>query len=165
MSCCPFAECHFEKQGCCHQVASHYPTPGCHGRLQRPSTRTRYSEVTTFLLLAVLETTRFLRVSQTWVWKEVLKSGHALLPHTTRLVLHLSAEDSARIFLSQLWCSQIQQIHRFRVTWSLHTSVQSSLSTNVQRCADDHRTQASPHHTCTSVKDTGPWETDWKHKL
>lgn len=60
---------------------------------------------------------------------EVLESSHALLPHATWLVLHLSAEDSSRIFLSHLWCGQIHQIHGFRVTWSLHTSVQNSVST------------------------------------
>lgn len=45
LSCCPYAECHFERQGGYHQVASHHPTLGCHGRLKRPSTKTEYSEV------------------------------------------------------------------------------------------------------------------------
>ena len=46
LSCCPYAECHFERQGCCHHVASHHLTLGCHGRLKRPSTKTGYSEAT-----------------------------------------------------------------------------------------------------------------------
>lgn len=44
LSCCPFAECHFERQGSGHQVASHYPTLEGHRRLKRPSTRNRCSE-------------------------------------------------------------------------------------------------------------------------
>lgn len=58
----------------------------------------------------------FLKISREWGWEEVLKSWHALLPYATWLELHLSAEDSARIFLRHLWCSQIHQIHGLRVT-------------------------------------------------
>lgn len=131
MSCCPFAECHFERQGCCHRVTCYYATLECHRRLKRPSTRNRHSEAVPSV--------------PGWVVGSGFSPGplsvglergfgilECLPPHATWLVLHLSAEVSARMFFVHV--SGVVRVPRYtglELAWSLRTSVQISMITSV----------------------------------
>lgn len=87
----------------------------------------------------------FLQVSQVWDWGEVLKSWYALPPHATWLVLHLSSEVSARMFLSHV--SDVVSAPKYmglEFACSLHTSVNISVSTSVQHHAGHQRDIVQP---------------------
>lgn len=121
LSCCPFAECHFERQGCCHRVASRYHTLGCHRRL-KDHVRNRYSGATLPTLRAWW--VRLFSRSHKCGAGEFLESWYSLPPHGTWLILYLSAKVSVRRFLSHIFgIVRVSKSMGLEFACSLHMSV------------------------------------------